>query len=114
MGINHENLNFYREQGGLFFDQISKTKDDSVKYPRINYRFGVDYIINKNHTIGAQLNGNIYDGVQNTDSRTRIGTLNNNGKIDSILNAHTRILESRKNFQEQFKLRIQRQYGQDI
>ena len=99
MGINHENLEFYREQGGLFFDQLSNNKGDSVKHPRVNYRFGVDYILNKNNTIGAQINGNIYDGVDNTISRTRIGTLGSNGKIDSILNAHTRTVERRRNFQ---------------
>jgi len=99
MGINHENVNFYREQGGLFFDQNNKIKDDSVKYPRLNGRIGVDYLINSKHTIGAQINGNIYDGVQNGYGRTRIGTLNNNGIIDSILNSSTRTLEKRNNFQ---------------
>ncbi len=99
MGINHENIDFYREQGGLFFDQASKIKDDSVKFPRINARFGVDYLINDKHTIGAQINGNIYDGVQNTVGRMRIGTLNNGGKIDSILNSSSRTQENRDNIQ---------------
>ncbi len=99
MGINHENVDFYREQGGLFFDQVNRIKDDSVRFPRFNYRFGVDYLINARHTIGAQINGNVYDGVMNSKGRTRIGTLNNNGIIDSILNANTRTLETRDNFQ---------------
>ncbi|MBK6389605.1 MAG: TonB-dependent receptor [Saprospiraceae bacterium] len=97
MGINHENVNFYREQGGLFFDQSSKIKDDSVLYPRINYRVGVDYLLNKNHTLGIQFNGNAYDGVQSSNGRTLIGTLNNNGKIDSVLNSNSRSLEKRNN-----------------
>jgi len=99
MGINHENMDFYREQGGLFFDQSTRIKDDSAKFPRLNGRFGVDYLINSKHTIGAQINGNFFEGVQNGIGRTRIGTLNNGGKIDSILNANTRTLEKRKNFQ---------------
>ncbi|MEP7266055.1 MAG: TonB-dependent receptor [Saprospiraceae bacterium] len=97
MGINHGNMGFYREQGGLFFDQNTKSQSDSVKYPRLNYRFGVDYLANKNHTFGFLINGNKYDGVENTIGRTLIGTLNNTGKIDSILNAQTRTLENRSN-----------------
>lgn len=98
MGINHEILSFYREQGGLFFDQISRNKDDSVKFPYTNFRIGADYLANKRHTFGILVNGRVYNGVSNTISHTKIGTLNTNGKIDSILNAHTRTLEDRTNF----------------
>ena len=96
-GINHENLTFYREQGGLFFDQLTKNRSDSVKYPRLNYRIGSDYLINSKNTIGVLINGNMYDGVDKSLSHTNIGTMNNNGKIDSVLNANTRTLENRRN-----------------
>lgn len=99
IGIYHENLDFYREQGGLFFDQQSRNKSDSVKYPSLNYRFGVDYVLNSKSTIGAQWNGRVYDGVDGNFSRTLIGTLRNNGQIDSVLNAHTRDQEHRRNNQ---------------
>ena len=64
---------------------------------QLNYRVGSDYLINSKNTIGVLINGNIYDGVDKSFSHTNIGTMNNNGKIDSILNANTRTLENRRN-----------------
>ncbi len=83
-GYNFERLD--REQEGRFYDQSY----DHFNYSKgHNVRFGSDFFINKNHTIGF-----IVDGGTNTStgpglSNTEIGNLSSRNTIEDILFAET-------------------------
>jgi hypothetical protein len=83
------NFNFEElrsEQIGVFFDQRS---DQFNNWSGHNYRFGSDFFINKNHTLGFILSGN--DGITDGSrlSNTKIGNLVTSTLVDSVLIAET-------------------------
>ncbi|MDH5475171.1 MAG: TonB-dependent receptor [Cyclobacteriaceae bacterium] len=81
-GWNHQEID--REQGEGFFHQ----KGDRVwTYDGFGYRGGTDFYINKKHTIGVVINGNMSDGTWDSDSRTQMGDLTS-GTINTILEAN--------------------------
>jgi len=81
-GWNHQKID--REQGGGFFYQAG---DRIWTYDGYGYRTGADFYINKNHTIGVVINGNMSDGTWDSDSRTDMGDLTT-GAINTILEAN--------------------------
>lgn len=81
-GWNHQNID--REQSGDFFYQ----KGDRIwTYNGYGYRAGTDFYINKNHTIGLVVNGNMSDGTWDSDSRTDMGDMAI-GTVNTILEAN--------------------------
>ncbi|RZL12132.1 MAG: TonB-dependent receptor, partial [Pedobacter sp.] len=72
-----------RIQEGNFYNSFT---DDTDKRNRIGSRIGVDYNINKHHTIGILLNGNFIFGGGITDTRTQIG-IAQSGVADQQLDA---------------------------
>lgn len=78
------NINFndiYREQNSLFFDQHT---DSGGGWNGHNFKAGADYFIDKKHTIGVMVNGNVGKDDWSNTTMTDIGMLVDN-KIDSIL-----------------------------
>ncbi|MFT5765489.1 MAG: iron complex outermembrane receptor protein, partial [Saprospiraceae bacterium] len=84
-GANINYLNLYREQNGLYFDQVS---DMSGGWEGHNFKAGSDYFIDKHNTIGVMVNGNVSTNNWNSLSRTPIGMLTEQ-TIDSVLIAES-------------------------
>ena len=82
--FSFENLD--REQQGLFYDQDLDRFSDGTSH---NIRFGTDFFINKNHTLGFILSGNFGENTGDGFSTTEIGSLQSRSTVDSLLIAET-------------------------
>lgn len=71
-GRRWNNMNFYREQSETIFDQKSDMEQDGRG---LNFKAGVDYFINDNHTIGIMANGFVNNGEGDNVSITEIRDL---------------------------------------
>jgi iron complex outermembrane receptor protein len=80
------NMDMYREQLGLKFDQQSVNGGNSQSH---NFKAGADFFLNPKNTIGFLVNGFNSDFVQNGSSRALIGKTGQ-VQLDSILVASTR------------------------
>ena len=72
---NGENLNFFdilREQAGGKFDGKSESMN---QWQGHNFKLGGDYYINKQHTVGLMVNGNISNWDNQSNARTNIGLI---------------------------------------
>ncbi len=92
-GANTNFNKIYREQNSLFFDQYS---DSEGGWSGHNFKAGADYFINKKHTIGVMVNGNVGVDDWANVSRTEIGMMEDN-KVDSLLIAENRSDEESSN-----------------
>ncbi len=73
-----------KQLNGNFLNQIGTITNDNSGH---NFRGGVDYFINKKHTIGIVANGSITDRSINNVSSTPIGDLQT-GEVAEILQAN--------------------------
>jgi outer membrane receptor protein involved in Fe transport len=78
VGANQSFMNFYRTLGGQSFTSNTIIERDYVNH---NFRGGLDYYINKKHTIGFLASGVLSEGTGTTESNNDIRILGN----DSIL-----------------------------
>lgn len=72
-----------RVQEGQFYNSST---DDIDKRKKMGSRVGADFALDKNQTVGVQLNGNFLFGGGITDTRTEIG-IAPAGDIDQVLTA---------------------------
>ena len=80
-GENYNFFNLYREQFGLVFDQRTT---NGGEWKGHNFKTGVDYFINQQHTIGLMVNGNISSSEWASESRTKI-SMAGQAQVDSML-----------------------------
>ncbi len=99
--FSFENLD--REQQGLFYDQdLDRFKDGSGH----NLRLGTDFFINKNHTLGFIVSGNIGENTGDGFSTTEIGALTTRALVDSLLIAETLEKSTRNRFDANINYQI--------
>lgn len=97
VGYNHRRddsyLYLYRFQIDSIFDQRSNTDYRSQTQ---TYKLGTDWFINKKHTLGILLNGNLSEANSTTQSRTPISAQNSK-EVKRILQADSRSVRNRNN-----------------
>ncbi len=92
-GENTSFNEFYREQFGFVFDQISNQENE---WTSNNYRFGTDFFVGDKHTLGFLVNGFITDSKNFSKSTALIG-MAGESSIDSILIAESNSVFDRQN-----------------
>ena len=92
-GENRNYMGIYREQSGLVFDQNGL---NASEWSGQNFRFGTDFFLNKQQTIGFLVNGNFNDSKNSNNSRTLIGMLGE-ASVDSVLVAQNSQTGERNN-----------------
>lgn len=80
-GDNENNFFIVRELNGIKYDQQNDMLNRNLNH---GFRFGTDFFINKNTTIGFLINGNRTDRENFGDSRTEISEVSDS-VIDSLL-----------------------------
>lgn len=83
-GDRYNTLDFLNFQNGLLVDEINYTRNG---YTNGNFRFGTDFFVAKNHTIGFLVTGN----TNNSNSESRNKSFISQGlnqPVDSILRAN--------------------------
>jgi iron complex outermembrane recepter protein len=90
----HNTVNLYREQAGRVFDGTSKMTDGNANH---TYKAGVDFFLNKKHTIGVLLDGRNNDNPWQNIAYTTISDLNDKLNIDSVLVAKNTMVQKRNN-----------------
>jgi len=81
---NQNEFRLYREQLDTIFNQVNNGTNHNENR---GFKAGLDYFINKNHTIGILINGNISDNNNATNSKTPI-IYKPTGITDRILTAN--------------------------
>lgn len=99
----HNDQAFYRKQAGQFFDQTAKSYN-STKWN--SARVGADWTINDKHTIGILVNGNMDGGNWHNNSTTKIGTLDNESQVNSLLVASNDVLGDRRDLNTNINYRF--------
>lgn len=99
---NFQNLR--REQDGMIYDMTSTSNNTSLNH---NFNLGVDYSINKKHTIGVGIFGNTNNDTWTNDGRTRISTSARRDSIMEILIAKNTMPNSNVNFNSNINYRYQ-------
>lgn len=107
----HNEQNFYRKQSGQFFDQSAKAYNTS-KWN--SARVGADWFINDKHTVGVLVNGNLDNGSWHNNSRTKIGSLDNENQVNSILVATNDIPGKRRDLNTNINYRFQDTSGHSL
>ena len=79
-GENFNNIDFDITQNGLFLEEEMR---DRNSWDNVNFRFGTDFFVGKNHTIGFLMGGSFQDGLARGRDDFRISTIG--GPVDSIL-----------------------------
>jgi outer membrane receptor protein involved in Fe transport len=79
---NYHNIKFENNQNGLFMDEINNTQNNRNIY---SYRFGTDFFLHKNHTLGFLVDGRDVDGEEISFNRIDISNQQTITTIDSIL-----------------------------
>ena len=97
-GIGHgrvfNNMTFQSYLNGLYQDEINQHRNEWDNY---NYRVGVDFFLNKKHTIGVLLEERRMEGMQNGYNRIELALQETPDIIDSILVATNTADDMRSN-----------------
>lgn len=105
-------------QNGLFLDEEINFQRRNESY---NWRFGTDFFLAKNHTIGFLVSGGDQDGNNINDDVIEIATFANQNQIDSVLVASNTSVGRRQAYTfninyamnlEKHKLNVDLDYGQ--
>lgn len=80
-GTRKMEMNFYREQAPYIYNASSVFLNSGLSH---NYNAGLDYYVNKKHTLGLMVTGNYRDIQSTNTSRNRIGSFSSE-LADSIL-----------------------------
>lgn len=80
-GQNEDEFFLTRNQNGTFFDQMNSSINDDVNH---GFRFGSDFFINKDITIGFLVSGNRSDNENASSSDTEISDVSD-FELDSLL-----------------------------
>lgn len=83
-GENINEMMFDNFQNGLLLRERNDTERD---YSGINYRWGTDFFVGKNHTVGFLISGNNNEGNATTLNTSEISLQSSPMAIDSILRA---------------------------
>jgi hypothetical protein len=89
---NFHNINFQSYQNNLYMDEINNTQNNRNIN---NYRFGTDFFLHKNHTLGFLVGGRNVDGEEISYNQIDIATQQTSSIIDSILIANNKGYNSR-------------------
>ncbi len=81
---NEGEFRLYREQLDTIFDQKNIFTSENVSH---GFKAGLDYTINRKHTVGILVNGNISDNGNVSDSKTPI-SYKPTGIVDRVLTAN--------------------------
>jgi iron complex outermembrane receptor protein len=92
-GANTNFLVINQRQLGFKFDQLTNMNFDWRGH---NFKAGLDYFLNKKHTLGVMVDGNVNNHVWSSFGNTLIGREAADG-IDSILAASSRMDGARQN-----------------
>ncbi|MFY0600020.1 MAG: TonB-dependent receptor [Cyclobacteriaceae bacterium] len=92
-GDNESNFFLTRELNGVFYDQVNRVINSNENH---NFRFGTDFFINKNITVGFLVNGNQNENNSYSNSNTDISATSDM-VLDSILIASNDNLGTRDN-----------------
>ncbi len=79
---NFHDIIFQNNQNGLFMDEINNTQNNRDAY---NYRFGSDFFLSKNQTIGFLIGGNNINGQQISFNKIAISNQQTKSLVDSVL-----------------------------
>ncbi|MEQ1675524.1 MAG: TonB-dependent receptor [Chitinophagaceae bacterium] len=90
---NNNKFNLYRDLQDTIFNQKTRMLMLNKSH---GFKAGADYFINRKHTIGILINGNITENSFNSDSRTPI-SYKPTGVVDRILEANNRNKMERDN-----------------
>ncbi|HHS95044.1 MAG TPA: TonB-dependent receptor, partial [Phaeodactylibacter sp.] len=96
------NLNFISDQNAVHLNETNKLVSDQQN---INYRFGTDFFISKNSTIGFLINGNNNKEDDTNTARIELSHINSPMNIDSILLANN--LSNNNNFNQTYNINYQ-------
>lgn len=83
-------MSFDNYQNSFVLKETDLQLADRVNY---NYRWGTDFFISENATIGFLIGGNNTEGVNNSTNRVKISALSTQNTVDSILVANN-VIES--------------------
>jgi outer membrane receptor protein involved in Fe transport len=78
-------MNFLSYQNGLVLPEVNNHKND---WQGFNYRFGTDFFLSKNSTIGFLLDGGSWKSTNESLNRISIAQANNPTQVDSLLVAN--------------------------
>ncbi|MEM9547276.1 MAG: TonB-dependent receptor [Bacteroidota bacterium] len=84
-GTRFNKMNFLNNQNGL---QTRDANYSETETDGINYRWGTDFFVGKNHTIGFLVSGQNVSSSDISDNSTEISLLSNPTNIDSVLIAN--------------------------
>jgi iron complex outermembrane receptor protein len=79
---NYHNMIFQSYQNGLFMDELNNTQNNGTIY---SYRFGTDFFLKKNQTLGFLVGGNKVDGEEISLNQIKISDQSTITSIDSVL-----------------------------
>ena len=106
----HTNQDFYKEQADSVFIQLGTMKGMRSSH---SYKAGLDYFLNKQHTIGIMINGNNSDNDFNSSGDMTIAPLAT-GKVDRILKANTDAHGKRNNINGNINYRYDNANGREL
>ncbi len=81
-GSSYHDMSFRNNQNGLLLDEINNSENASNG---INYRWGTDFFIGENSTIGFLVSGQNQSSENVSENRIKISELENVSNIDSVL-----------------------------
>lgn len=93
-GTNWWFMDSYRLQDGEYFDLNNDSQNENNAH---NVKTGIDYYINKKHTIGFIFDGNFSKSDQNQESTTFIGPQSDDAFVDRTLTTNNITESSRQN-----------------
>jgi len=91
-GINSQDLSIDRSVADSLFETRNRVR---MSYRNHNFKAGMDYFINKQHTVGLMVNGSIADPANANDSRTTV--MDAARQVDRILLAANQRTSERDN-----------------
>lgn len=106
-GSNLNWMDLYREQFGQRFEQ---TGEQGGSWQSHNFKFGTDFFLSEQHTVGFLINGFLSDTDWGGDSRTLIGPTAQ-GTVDRVLVASSDDLSSRNNANFNINYRFENKKG---
>ena len=108
---NFHNIEFKNYQNGLFMNEINNTQNNrSVN----NYRFGTDFFLHKNHTLGFLVGGRNVDGEEISFNKIVISDVQSISSIDSILVAENEGTSERRQNTYNINYRFYSKKGQSL
>jgi iron complex outermembrane receptor protein len=91
-GTRYNEMFFLNNQNSLRMDESEYSENSNEGF---NYRWGTDFFLGKNHTIGILLTGNNQDNESISNNKIKISQLSNVTAIDSVLKADNSSTSSR-------------------